>query len=274
MTDDDTQTLARIGVQTVPAAKLAPARVLSVTRVTLPTFEVVYRDADGAFEDAQTIRNHNVFELPKDLEEPPGAEVVLELALADAPFSVTLLFRLLATQRGKATLEWWARRSTDARLLELWIDALDPLRQAARDGHADSAVSVEIAMAVQSAMEIYRRVLSSNPFEVLGIHWTASGQLVDEAARSIVAEIERRATLVDHHEQVTRYLRPAVERIEQAAASLASVEGRCATRAKMVPQKEASVARRQAEYLLQMAERAGNAESIEGARALLLELTW
>ncbi|MCB9506534.1 MAG: hypothetical protein H6697_02575 [Myxococcales bacterium] len=265
------QSLARIDVQQreVAVTRGAPGKIISVTRVTLPAFEVVYRDADGALDDAQSIRTKSAFEVAKDLEEPPGSEVVIELALADAPFSVTLLFRVIGSGEGRTVLEWWARRSTDSRMLELWIDALGPLRTS---GQSQDGVSPEIAAAAQSAMELYRRVLSSNPFDVLGIHWTAGPLLVEEACASIVAELEQRSAAVHHHDQVVRFLRPCVERVEQAAAALATVDGRIAVRAKMVPAKELGMARKQAEYLLQLAERGGAPEAIRSARELLSEL--
>lgn len=72
----ETQKLARIDVKkgagTAPApasAKAQQSHILSVTRVTLPTFEVVYRDAEGAYKDAQSIRKNNAIELDRDLGE-------------------------------------------------------------------------------------------------------------------------------------------------------------------------------------------------------------
>jgi hypothetical protein len=275
---EDTK-LARISVQKVAssvlakpvAAKVQQSPILSVTRVTLPTFEVVYRDAEGAYEDAQTIRKNNAFEFDRDLQEPAGAELVLELSFAEVHFSITLLFRVIGSGGGKTALEWWARRNTDSKLLALWLESLEPHR---KQGQQDSPALDEVrATGVLEAMEIYRRMLSANPFDVLGLHWTSNAELVAEATRSVLRDLENRLQATEADEQVTLYLVPCRKRVNQAAEILAPLEGRRAVRLKMVPPRELENARKQAEHILQLANRGGKPGAIHNAEQMLAEVS-
>ncbi len=263
--------MARPGRAKPTAEKGPQSRVLSVTRVTLPTFEVVYRDADGAYEDAQAIRKNSAFELERDLHEPPGTELVLELSYAEFHFSVTLLFRVINSGGGKTALEWWGRRSTDSKLLDLWLESLEPRRKQRRPD--EPSVDEVRAAAAHEAMEIYRRMLSSNPFDVLGLHWTSNAELVLEATTSVVRDLDRRLAATEADEQVSRYLIPCKGRVEQANGILSSLEGRRAVRAKMVPPRELENARKQAEYILQLAIRGGKPEAIHNAEQMFAEVS-
>ena len=275
----DQQTLARIEVKrgtssgaTSPLSEKAKqSHIHSVTRVTLPTFEVVYRLAEGAYQDAQSIRKNNAFELDRELGEEPGVELVLELSLAGIHFSVSLLFRVISAGGGKTQLEWWARRNTDTKLLALWLESLEPHR--AHGGVAHPALDDVRAAAVHEAMEIYRRMLSTNPFDVLGLHWTSSERLVAEASKSVLHDLDNRLAATDADPQVGRYLGPCKERVAQASQILSTIEGRRAVRAKMVPAKDLANARKQAEYILQLAQRDGKAGAIFNAEQMLAEVT-
>lgn len=274
--ETDAAKIARISVQKMASTGQgqphAPqSALLSVTRVTLPTFEVVYRDAEGAYADAQTIRKNSAFELDRDLEEPPGSELVLELTLAEFHFTITLLFRVIGSGGGKTALEWWARRNTDPKLLDLWIESLESHRTQGRMGQ--QAPETDRAAAVHEAMEIYRRMLSSNPFDVLGVHWTSSSELVAEAKRSVLSDLDTRLSAPTSDEQVVRYLVPCKERVTQACDVLSSLDGRRAVRAKMVPPRELENARKQAEYILQLANRDGQASAILNAQSMLAEVS-
>ena len=275
---EDSQALARIDVRKNGAAPIAPltektaqSHIQSVTRVTLPTFEVVYRVAEGAYQDAQSIRKNNAFELDRELGEEPGVELVLELSLAEIHFSVSLLFRVISGGGGRTQLEWWARRNTDSKLLALWLESLEPHR---RQGEFDHSVLNEVrAAAISEAMEIYRRVLSTNPFDVLGLHWTSNEALVKEATSSVLNDLNNRLAVTDVDPQVARYLEPCSDRVTQASEILGSIEGRRAVRSKMVSSRELENARKQAEYILKLADRKGKPGAIFNAKQMLAEVT-
>lgn len=276
--EEDPKTLARVGVRRAPAtvsheADTPPptSKILSVTRITLPAFEVLYRDANGAYDDGQRLRKHRAFELEREVDEEPGAEVVLEIGVADFPFSVTLLFRIVGRKPGRTALEWWARRQTDPKLLDLWLEAIESFRNYT-SAPPDQTPDTSRAELLQSIIETYRRVLSSNPFDVLGLHWTSGGRLVGEAAGAIRSDLESKVVLARGDEQMLRYLNLSVERVNRAAEALSTVEGRRDVRSKMVPAKELGNARKQAEFLVQMAERDGKPDAIANARAMLQEL--
>lgn len=295
MTDEDSQVLARVGVRrasvSISTEGHAPtSKILSVTRITVPTFEVLYRDARGALADARGLRRDRAFELGREIDAEAGGEVVLELAVSEFAFSVTLLFRVVGRKPGFTVLEWWARRQTDETLLGLWIEALEatiaapaPSRPSQTDstqagsGPGDSSIPATPTLPgraelLHEIMETYRRVLSGNPFDVLGIHWTSNGRLAAEAATSIVNELEQKAALARGDDQVLRYLNQTAQRVQRAAAALGELEHRKAIRHKMVAPKELANARKQAEYLLQLALREGRVDQIERAQAMLSEL--
>ena len=112
---------------------------------------------------------------------------MLELSVGDVPFHVGLLFRIVGRFEGQTMLEWWPRRSTDNRLLDLWLQSLESRREDAAREKDD--IDHE---ALQEAMELYRRCLATNPFDVLGLHWTATEPVIAEAKASLTAEVNKR----------------------------------------------------------------------------------
>lgn len=269
--DEDVQTLARIDVTRPSAADSTsvPSQILSVTRVTLPSFEVVYRDRAGALEHGQILLKDSAIRIDWNIDERDGTEVVLELSVVELPFSVTLLFRIVGSGPGHTLLEWWARRQTDPQLLELWISAL----QASEPTQQGTVVNGVTSEDVQEAMEIYRRVLASSPFDILGLHWTADAILVEEARSTLLDDFAQRLASCGQDESVARYLLPSAERVEMAAKILSSLEGRRRVREQIVPEKERGNAHHQAQFLLQMAERNGQPAAANRARAMLNELS-
>ena len=230
---------------------------------------MTYRDAAGAYEDAQAIRKDRALKLEADIEEPAGSEVVLELSVGDVPFHVGLLFRIVGRFEGQTMLEWWPRRSTDNRLLDLWLQSLESRREDAAREKDD--IDHE---ALQEAMELYRRCLATNPFDVLGLHWTATEPVIAEAKASLTAEVNKRLKKAGDNEEMRQYLAPCVERVSEAADVLSQLDGRLAWRARVVPEREATTARKQAEYLAQLADRAGKEDQAEQARMLIAELNF
>lgn len=273
----ESSTLARIDIARADAptpASAGTSRVLSVSRITTPAFEVVYRDRAGAREHGEILQRERVVRLDRPLDEPPGTEVVLELTVADSPFSVTLLFRVVAGGPQHTVLEWWARRQTDPELLALWIQSLDATSASPTDVTSGSApeASASRAERVQSAIELYRRTLASNPFDVLGVHWTADASVIAQAESALLTDMEAKLAACGNDAAIARYLDPSVERVRAAAAALKTLDGRRRQRAKVVPERERAAALQQARYLLQVAERSGREESVTRARAMVDEL--
>lgn len=277
--DEDVHVLARVGVRRAAATTtqepetLPPSsKIISLTRITIPAFEVVYRDIEGAWTDGHALFNKRAFELERLIDEEPGTEVVLELGVAEMAFSVTLLFRVVSHAPGRTVLEWWPRRQTDPKLLELWLESLDSQRRFARSDDAAPPDQQRAAL-VRQVMEAYRRVLSNNPFDVLGVHWTSGVRLVAEASRAMAADLQSQRGAARSDAEVLRYLDMSLERVRQATEILSTIEGRRAVRRQMVPEKELQNALKQAQFLLEIARREGRADAIASATEMLEELS-
>ncbi len=100
-------------------------QIVRIQRVVLPRYELQYFDGEVALSHACSIKKTNVFAVPSDFQEPVGQEVVLDLGAEKVTLTVTLLFRIIQKSETYTVFDWWARRSTDSDLLQLWIEELE-----------------------------------------------------------------------------------------------------------------------------------------------------
>ncbi len=218
--------------------------VLRVKRVTLPRYEVEYRDQNLAITNACGIRDKRTIVFPFSLEEAPGAQIVLDLSVIGQAFSVSLLFRVIARDGQQTILEWWARRQTDPALLDLWIESLNPsptpdqaqTKDAPEAKQAQSPQTPEPELS--TLYDLCRRALSQNPFTALGIHWSASPSDIFEAHQQIQQQMCQYNGHAGLRPRAKALLQEASRNMERLMESLSTDTGRRAARARFVPKHQ------------------------------------
>lgn len=238
-----------------------------VKRVTLPRYEVEYREGGVALESARLIKKLRVFTLDYLFSEPMGQEIVLDLTVGGMPSTTTLLFRHVQQLPGQSVLEWWPRRQTDPDLLDLWIDDLEQ-SLAPKDEARPSIPPVEM----QQVYELCRRALAGNPFIALGVHWTAPEEELQEAYENSMNQLLQYKNIPGLGSRVMEFLTRARDGLMAAQKRLATLEGRRESRSKLVPAVQHENARNLAASKLDVARLRGDATEYRKVKREILEL--
>ena len=220
------------------------ARVSSVRvqRIALPRFQVEYTAAIEALLAAKKLQRSRVLLLEYGMSFDVGGEVVLDLALSFEPLQIGLLFRILERSPGSTTFEWCARRTTDADLLELWIQAIELQAGAPARSPLTAAPDVEVSQLLATC----RRALTRNPFTALRIRWTAGEQEIAAAADALSAELENAQTRGGLSPTMTKLVTKALEEVGKTRRLISTAEGRRRARSQYVPLDQIQCASEQA----------------------------
>lgn len=248
-----------------PPSASAP---ISVKRVTLPRYEVTYPGIDLALEHALAIRVQQVFTIGHLFTEPPGQELVLDLTLAAMPTTTTLLFRLIQRTEIETALEWWPRRQTDPDLLDMWVDWLEENRSQAQ---APGVVSLPPAE-IMGLFDFCRRGLAANAFVALAVHWTASGDEVNQAFESAMLQLLTYKNTPGSGRRAEQLLAKARAGFVAARDKLTTLEQRREARARYVPGHQLAQARELARSKMQIARLQKKEEEYARAALELREL--
>ena len=216
-----------------PATLPKPRSAMRIRRITLPRYEVQFCTVEEALLHGRALLGKRVTVLPAGLEEQQGAEVVLDLTIADEIPAVTLLFRIIQSGPEATVLEWWARRQTDPALLDLWLHAVEACRPCAPTSPIEEPGD---PLPLQEILEHCRRALSRNPFTVLGVHWAASPMELSLAAQQLLEALDRYlARSADLPPKVQRLLSDARSNARDIMEQLSTQKGRMKARSKFVP---------------------------------------
>lgn len=245
------------------------SNAIRVQRVTLPRYEIEYTEARQGLEDAKRARQSHVLTLPVPLSEEHGSEVVCDLLLAGLPVATTLLFRIVQKPSPLTVLEWWPRRKTDPDLLDLWIESLE-LRV---HQHAPSMPPNIPTEELHQLLYTCRTALAHNPFVALGVHWTARGEDVEQAANKIEVTLKQYRARPGLLPRGAELIDAALAHLPQARQSLATLEARQAARARFVPREQLRHARELALTRVELSTLRGNPDEKRLAVEELNELT-
>ena len=240
-----------------------------VVRVTLPRYDVAYPGAEDALADALQVQENGVLVFDEELAEAVGADVVLDLRAGELAFQATLLFRVIQHIAGKTLLEFWPRRATDPDLLELWVEALR-LETSAPEAAAPETLSPD---ELQKLFALCRRLLTSNPFMALDVHWTAQADEILGAYHAVERALQAYSERGDLGERASDFVERAAMRLPALWEQINSPEGRRLVRAKYVTRPQISVARQMAREKLELARMRQDGAAIEAAAALVDELS-
>lgn len=219
-----------------PKAKAAPKTI--IRRVTLPRFEVIYGTVAEARAVANIIKEKKFLALAEELDVAVGNQVVLDLAASGCAAAVTLLFRVIGKRDG-SLLEFWARRETDTAALDLWIEGLSQEGPAATDAGPD-------------VVELCQRALKRNPFDMLGVHWSADADALADAGRELMRHLTEAAKR-PQTPRVAALIRQAGQTARASIERLATPEARAQARQTYVPGHQLRHARELLATQLEMA---------------------
>ena len=254
-------TLERAIVMNTTPSSETRRRVVQVRHIA------AYPGAD-ALADALQVQENGVLVFDEELAEAVGADVVLDLRAGELAFQATLLFRVIQHIAGKTLLEFWPRRATDPDLLELWVEALR-LETSAPEAAAPEALSPD---ELQKLFALCRRLLTSNPFMALDVHWTAQADEIVGAYRAVERTLQAYSERSDLGERASDFVERAAMRLPALWEQIGCAEGRPA-RAKYVTRPQISVARQMAREKLELARMRQDGAAIEAAAALVEELS-
>ncbi len=249
-----------------PPSPSKPA--LTITRVTLPRYELEYRRPRLALDHAKQLAKTRILDLEYVFSEPVGQEIVLDLGIREDAHKATLLFRLIQKLEDRTVVEWWARRKTDPDMLELWIEGLERL---AETGSATGEHEVAPAE-LQQLYELCRRALSGNPFVALGIHWTAGDAAVQQGYAESVRNVRRYASFPGIGPRAKKLLGRAEESLAEARRSLSDARERQFLRKRFVQDHQLAQARELATSKLAIARLRNDRDEIKRCRDEIREL--
>jgi hypothetical protein len=268
---------------------------LRISRVTLPRYEMEYRDPQLALTHAASIQEKKALILEEELKIGIGQEVVFDFLIRDRPLRATLLFRLVQISGSAHILEWWSRRNTDPEMLEIWVAGLegrpriDENETADRGesafpqeyAHAESVPKKELPKASaplttkerDEMLSLCRRLMLHNPFAALGIHWTAIPSEQRDAAENAKSALEKAARKCLGDAKLSDFLKRAEREIENALRQLQTTKQRCAIRERFVPREQLESSIDLAKHQLEMAHFRGQTEELPRLLQVLEELT-
>jgi hypothetical protein len=251
-----------------PSKKPTAAPSVRVTRVTLPRYEVEFRDICGALAGARQIRQKKTLMMPHELQEGAGAQILLDLSVHGLAFSISLIFRVIMSDEDHAVVEWWARRKTDPALLDLWINALETYATSSSDPK-DEEPTPET---VKEFFDICRRALSKNPFVALGIHWSSSPAEVREARRSLMSSLHAYTAMKGLNPHMKELLDQAMKFAPGTISQLSDADGRRKARGRFVPANQRRHALNLLRSKLDVAILRGQDEAVSELRLAMMEL--
>ena len=253
-------------------------QIVQITRITLPRYEVEYRERAVAAEHARLIKKNMVFGLPVAFPESMGQEVVLDLSVREITFKATLLFRLIQKTEKQTLFEWWCRRKTDPDLLELWLEALEqkPRNKAGAQEAAEKSSEESQGLPINELHQLYeicRRALSANPFTALGIHWMANASEIEQAYSRMMEELEAHLSYAEENTRLRKLITKAQKGVMEIRKSLSSLQQRQRIRAQFIPENQLITARELSESKLNLARLRNDKEAFKKAQRELHELT-
>lgn len=262
------------GVRPPHSAKSTSSDAVRIKRVTLPRYEVEYKDRAVALENAQQILQTKALTFPGSITEPAGAQIVLNLSVSGQAFSVSLLFRVIMSHPNQTVLEWWARRQTDPAQLELWIESLENGAPSTSSTTAEESQQAPLdTQALEKIYDLCRRALSKNPFVVLDLHWSS---MPGEILRAHGEMVETLMSYRSHPALTVRTRRL----LAQASANLTSVmdhlgspQGRRDARERFVPRQQRLHAIGLLKSQLEVARMRGNSREARAIAQLLNEIS-
>jgi hypothetical protein len=230
-----------------PEPRAAPKTI--IRRVTLPRFEVIYPSVAQARAVAGIIAQKKFLALDGDLDVAVGNQVVVDLAASGCAAAVTLLFRVIGKSNG-TLLEWWARRETDTAALALWIEGLTP-----------SSVTAAPDADKNQIVEMCQRALKRNPFDMLGVHWSAELPTLVAAGKALILGLTQ-ASEGELEPKVAALVRQAHKTALGSLSRLNTQQGRVQARQTFVPGHQLRHARELLETQLEMAKVRGDRTEI------------
>ena len=241
---------------------------MTITRVTLPRYELEYRSAKLALEHANQISKTRILNLEYAFSEPVGQEIVLDLGIREDAHKSTLLFRLIQRLEASTVVEWWARRNTDPDMLELWIEGLERLAQTGSATGEHEVAPAEL----QALYELCRRALSGNPFVALGVHWTAGEAAVQQGYAESVKSVRRFASFPGIGPRAKKLLGRAESSLAEARRNLSIAKERRFLRNRFVQDHQVQQARELAASKLAIARLRNDREEMKRCRDEIREL--
>jgi hypothetical protein len=260
-----------------------------ITRVTMPRYEVEYRDPQTALVHAAGIRDQKGLVLEEVLKIGIGQEVVLDFLIRDRPLRATLLFRLVQVSGQTHILEWWSRRSTDPEMLEIWIAGLEgkphdastsnpfPAEYAfAETAGTQESTLVPSDLSRQERDEILslcRRLMLHNPFAALGIHWTAIPKEQKDAAETAKQALTQAAEKCLGDEKMNQFISKAKLAIANVLKQLKTVQQRRTVRERFVPREQLESSLQLVKHQLEMAQFRGETQELPRLKIMIDELS-
>lgn len=240
-----------------------------VERVTLPRYDVAYPSPDDALADALQVRNDAVLIFDEALPVAVGSDVVLDFRAGDLPIQATLLFRVIQHIAGRTLLEFWPRRATDPDVLEIWIEALR-LEKEAKDAPQVASLAPN---ELQDLFALCRRMLSTNPFVALDVHWSAPSEDFVVAYTRLDQQLRMYGEHAELSGRAREFVDRALMRLPMVWEQVGTRESRKLARAKYVTSPQIAIAREMAREKLELARMRQDGVAIEVASALVDELS-
>jgi hypothetical protein len=250
---------------------------IRLRRVTLPRYELEYRDRAHALVDAERIVNERILEVPQSITEAVGSEVVFDLSVEDMTLRATLLFRVIVKPDGRTVLEWWARRSTDPALLDLWLTGLrgeapNPFDTPDSESIGDDARPPVDPNDRKRLLALCRRLMTRNPFTALDLHWTAGERDVQDAWCTIRDDLVTLRPVVEAEPALMQFVEQARRGLDAAVRELKTPEARARTRQRYIAAEQIENALLLARQKLSMARVRSDGDEILAQRRVIAEL--
>lgn len=274
---------------------------LRITRVTLPRFELEYRDAELALTHARSIKKDKGLILDEEFKAAIGQEVVIDFLVRDRPLRATLLFRLVQVSGQAHILEWWSRRSTDPEILDIWIAGLEgqetpvssdesspkeaswvtgtsdfPEEYAHAESHAARSQHQQKPALTRAQRDeilaLCRRLMLHNPFAALGIHWTAIESEQRSAAERAQKSLSKAENRCLGDAQLLSFIQKAKQGVNDTLAQLKTVDKRRAIRQRFLTREQIESSVSLARHQLEMAKFRGETHEVKRLTALLEEI--
>lgn len=242
---------------------------ITVKRVTLPRYEVLFSRGADALDVAREIKVSKLFQIDHEFPESLGQEIVLDMCLNEATATATLLFRVIQRLGTETVLEWWPRRKTDPELLEMWIEWLDE-NNAQAEGYSNYSLAPS---EIFGLLELCRRSLAANPFVALNLHWGASEKEVKQAHQTILASLLMFKNTQGAGQRAEEMLTRAREAFQEACDKLSSQAGRMEERERYIADHTIAHAVELSRSKMHIAKMRGDEDAYREARDELKELT-
>jgi hypothetical protein len=218
----------------------------------VPTYE-------AAIDLTEDLLDMGILTLPMSPPLGPDQYVVVELNTLDLP-KVSFLFKVARVSGDSASLIWVPRREVDRPTLKAYCAGA---QAAVRHGIKGPSKSVGPSPEWEAdVLNRHARLSRINPFEALGLHWTAVGDEPERAFQKLYPHLTEGTDFEAASPELQQMAVDVAKWLHDSREQLATVEGRLSERAKWGDLHQLAEAIQMLSGQLDEAHRTGDHESI------------